>query len=39
MLERKVFLSLFVKVRPNWREDSAFLNAVDWRSMLGSEEG
>ncbi len=38
MLDRKVFLSLFVKVKPNWREDPSFLNAVDWRSMVGSEE-
>lgn len=38
MLDRKVFLSLFVKVKPEWREDPAFLNAIDWRSMLGSEE-
>ncbi len=38
MLEQKVFLSLFIKVTPHWREDPAFLNAVDWRSMLGSEE-
>lgn len=38
MLERKVFLSLFVKVKPEWREDPMFLNAIDWRSMLGSEE-
>jgi GTP-binding protein Era len=37
-LERKVFLSLFVKVKPNWREDPSFLNTVDWRSMLGSEQ-
>lgn len=37
MLERKVFLSLFVKVKPNWREDPSFLDAVDWRSMIGSE--
>ena len=37
MLERKVFLSLFVKVKPNWREDPSFLSAVDWRSMIGSE--
>lgn len=37
MLERKIFLSLFVKVKPNWREDPSFLNAVDWRSMIGSE--
>ncbi len=38
MLDRKVFLSLFIKVKPNWREDPSFLNAVDWRSMIGSEE-
>ncbi len=37
LLERKVFLSLFVKVKPNWREDPSFLDAVDWRSMVGSE--
>jgi GTP-binding protein Era len=37
MLERKVFLSLFIKVKPRWREDPSFLDAVDWRSMLGSE--
>jgi GTP-binding protein Era len=37
-LERKVFLSIFVKVKPNWREDPSFLSAVDWRSMLGSED-
>ena len=37
-LGRKVFLSLFVKVKPNWREDPSFLDAVDWRSMIGSED-
>ena len=36
-LEKKVFLSLFIKVRPNWRQDSEFLNAMDWHSMVGSE--
>ncbi len=38
LLETKVFLSLFVKVKPHWREDPAFLDAIDWRSMLGSED-
>jgi GTP-binding protein Era len=38
LLGAKVFLSLFVKVKPKWREDPSFLNAVDWRSMLGSEQ-
>jgi GTP-binding protein Era len=37
-VNRKVFLSLFVKVRPNWREDPEFLNAIDWHSMVGSEK-
>lgn len=37
-LERKVFLSLFVKVKPNWREDPEFLNEIDWHSMVGSEK-
>jgi GTP-binding protein Era len=27
-----VFLSLFVKVQPKWREDPQFLRAIDWRS-------
>jgi GTPase len=37
LLGTKVFLSLFVKVKPRWREDPAFLNDVDWRSVIGSE--
>jgi GTP-binding protein Era len=37
LLGRKVFLQLFVKVQPNWRENPAFLNAIDWRSMAGAE--
>ena len=36
LLAKKVFLETFVKVRPRWREDPEFLNAVDWRSMAGS---
>jgi GTP-binding protein Era len=34
-LGRKIFLELFVKVRPNWREDPQFLSEIDWRSMAG----
>lgn len=37
LVQRKVFLSLFVAVKPNWREDPSFLNTIDWRTMLGSE--
>lgn len=37
LVQRKVFLSLFVVVKPNWREDPSFLNTLDWRTMLGSE--
>ena len=34
---RKIFLEMFVKVKPGWRGDPRFLNAVDWRSMAGQE--
>lgn len=37
MTGNRVFLVLFVKVKRNWREDPAFLNAMDWRAMVGSE--
>jgi GTPase len=37
MLGHKVFLELFVKVQKDWRENPEFLNAIDWRSMLGGE--
>jgi GTP-binding protein Era len=33
MVGHKVFLELFVKVQRDWRENSEFLNAIDWRSM------
>lgn len=35
---RKIFLETHVKVRANWRENPAFLNALDWRTMAGTDE-
>ncbi len=35
MLDRKVFLELYVKVHPNWRESQEFLKQMDWHSMVG----
>jgi GTP-binding protein Era len=32
---RKFFLELFVKVQENWRENPAFLNELDWRTIAG----
>lgn len=34
----RVFLTLFVKVQSDWREKSAFLNTIDWRTMTGADE-
>lgn len=34
MLGTKVFLELFVKVRPNWRESRGFVEELDWRKQL-----
>jgi GTP-binding protein Era len=31
---RKIFLELYVKVRPKWREDPRFLDQLDWRSAV-----
>ena len=33
LLGRHVFLDLRVKVQPSWRENKAFLNTLDWRTM------
>lgn len=33
--DKKVFLQTFVKVKPNWRQDPEFLEAIDWRGMAG----
>lgn len=34
MVGTKVYLELFVKVRPNWRESRAFVEELDWRKHL-----
>jgi len=34
MLGTRVFLELFVKVRPGWRESAAFVDELDWRKEL-----
>lgn len=39
MLETKVWLELFVKVQPGWRESRAFVDGLDWRRQLESLSG
>jgi GTP-binding protein Era len=34
LLGRKVFLELFVKVKPGWRESAAFVEELDWKRQL-----
>ena len=34
MLGTKVFLGLFVKVQPGWRDSRAFVEELDWRRQL-----
>jgi len=31
LLGKKIFLELFVKVKPGWRESAAFVEELDWR--------
>lgn len=38
LIGSKVFLSLFVKVKPKWRESPEFLDAIDWRAAVGNEQ-
>lgn len=33
LLGKKVFLELFVKVKPGWRESSGFVEDLDWRTF------
>jgi GTP-binding protein Era len=34
----KIYLDLHVKVQPGWRDQSAFLNSLDWRTMTGEDD-
>jgi GTPase len=36
LLGMKVFLELFVKVEPGWRESRGFVDQLDWRRQLES---
>ena len=35
---RRIYLNLFIKVQPGWRERPAFLNSLDWRKIGGADE-
>ena len=35
---RKVFLELFIKVRPKWRDQPAFVQSLDFHRLLGSDD-
>jgi len=39
MLGTRVFLELFVKVQPNWRNSRAFVDELDWRRQLETLAG
>jgi GTPase len=34
----KIYLDLHVRLQPRWREKSAFLNALDWRTITGEHD-
>jgi GTP-binding protein Era len=34
LLGKKIFLELFVKVKPGWRQSAAFVEDLDWRRQL-----
>jgi GTP-binding protein Era len=34
----KIYLDLHVRVQPGWRETTAFLDALDWRTMAGKDD-
>ena len=38
LFDARIYLDLHVKVERDWREKSAFLNTIDWRTMAQSDE-
>jgi GTPase len=38
LVGRHVFLDLRVKVQASWRENKAFLNTLDWRTMAADDD-
>jgi GTP-binding protein Era len=38
LFERKIYLDLHVRVQPGWRQNRAFLNTLDWRTMTGEDD-
>ena len=34
LLNKKIFIELFVKVKPGWRQSAAFVEDLDWRRQL-----
>jgi GTP-binding protein Era len=38
LLDMKVYLDLHVRVQPGWREQRAFLDAMDWRTIAVNED-
>ncbi len=34
----KIFLDLHVRVQPGWRDEAAFLDTLDWRTMAGKDD-
>jgi GTP-binding protein Era len=34
----KIYLDLHVRVQPGWRDEAAFLNTLDWRTMTVKDD-
>jgi GTP-binding protein Era len=34
----KIYLDLHVRVQPGWRENTSFLDSLDWRTMAGEDD-